>query len=175
MSRSIGNSIADSLSLALGYARRMLTDVTPETFARFGAPGGQVVESNHAAFCYGHLSLYACRVIRELGGDEKAVTPPEVYFEKFKDGVKCIDDADSTYYPPMEEITASFFKYYETVLEALRAAPDEAFQKENPHGGRLTELFPSIGSMHAFYCGGHIMMHLGQVSAWRRMHGLNPA
>ena len=45
----------------------------------------------------------------------------------------------------------------------------------NPSGGRMTELFPTLGSMHAFYTGGHIMMHLGQISAWRRMQGLGAA
>ena len=41
--------------------------------------------------------------------------------------------------------------------------------------GRMTELFPTLGSMQAFYVGGHIMMHLGQISAWRRMQGLGAA
>jgi hypothetical protein len=39
----------------------------------------------------------------------------------------------------------------------------------------MTERFPTLGSVHAFYCGGHIMMHLGQMSAWRRMMGLGSA
>jgi hypothetical protein len=39
----------------------------------------------------------------------------------------------------------------------------------------MTELFPTIGSMQAFYVGGHMTFHLGQVSAWRRMQGLGPA
>lgn len=175
MSRSIGNSIADSLALCLGYAQRMLTDVTPEIFARYAAPGGQVIESNHAAFLYGHLSLYACRVVEQLGGDASTVTPSEDYVRLFSKDAKCVDDPDGSTYPPMDEITAAFFKNYEAALAALRAAPDEAFQAENPSGGRMTELFPTIGSMHGFYCGGHIMMHLGQISAWRRMHGLGPA
>jgi hypothetical protein len=39
----------------------------------------------------------------------------------------------------------------------------------------MRELFPTIGSVQAFYCGGHMMMHLGQMSAWRRMEGLGTA
>jgi len=45
----------------------------------------------------------------------------------------------------------------------------------NPLGGRMTDLFPTLGSLQSFYCGGHIMMHLGQVSAWRRMMDLGAA
>jgi hypothetical protein len=29
--------------------------------------------------------------------------------------------------------------------------------------------------VQTFYCGGHMMMHLGQMSAWRRMEGLGSA
>jgi hypothetical protein len=29
--------------------------------------------------------------------------------------------------------------------------------------------------VQTFYCGGHMMMHLGQLSAWRRMLGLGAA
>jgi hypothetical protein len=42
-------------------------------------------------------------------------------------------------------------------------------------GGRMTELFPTLGSLYNFYVGGHMMMHLGQISTWRRMMGLGAA
>ena len=57
MTRSFGNTVADSLDLCLGYTERLLKDVTPANFARFASPGGHVVESNHAAFVLGHLAL----------------------------------------------------------------------------------------------------------------------
>jgi hypothetical protein len=75
----------------------------------------------------------------------------------------------------MNEVTDYFFKAYGGAKEALQAASDEVLQRPNPTEGRMKELFPTLGSMHAFLVGGHIMMHLGQVSAWRRMLGLAPA
>ena len=60
-------------------------------------------------------------------------------------------------------------------VNALREAKDETLQQANPGEGRMVELFPTIGSMHAFYAGGHMMVHLGQLSAWRRMQGLGAA
>jgi hypothetical protein len=39
----------------------------------------------------------------------------------------------------------------------------------------MKQLFPTLGSVQTFYCGGHMMMHLGQMSAWRRMEGLGSA
>lgn len=173
MSRSLGNTIADSLQLSLGYAERLLKDVSAEQFARFAAPGGQTVESNHAAFVYGHLSLYAPRILEALGKDAPAI--PDGFEANFSKDAKCIDDADGKIYPTMDEITTFFFAGYRAVAEALKDADDSVFQKPNPTGGRMTELFPTIGSMHNFYVGGHMMIHMGQVSAWRRMLGLGAA
>ena len=72
-------------------------------------------------------------------------------------------------------MTDLFFKGYRAALEALKVTPDEVFQRPNPLGGAMAEKFPTLGSMHTFYVGGHIMIHMGQMSAWRRMEGLGPA
>lgn len=72
----------------------------------------------------------------------------------------------------METITKAFFEGYQAAMIVLRETPDAALQQGNPIEGRMANLFPSLGSLHNFYAGGHLMMHLGQVSAWRRMSGL---
>lgn len=173
MSRSIGNCIADSLDLCVGYAERLLKDVTAENFGRQASPGGTPIDSNHPAFVLGHLALYAPRILRDLGVEATAV--PAGFDAVFSKDAKCADDPQATIYPPMESVKAVFFEGYRAASAALRAAADDTFQRPNPNPGRLAELFPSLGSMHAFYCGGHMMMHLGQLSAWRRMAGLGAA
>ncbi|APZ94710.1 DinB family protein [Fuerstiella marisgermanici] len=173
MSRSLGFTISDSLQLSLGYAERLLKDVQADQFARFGSPGGQIVESNHAAFVYGHLSLYGPIMLKDLGHDAPAT--PDAFQDVFSKNAQCVDDPRGTIYPPMEQVTEFFFTGYRTVLEALQATSDEALQQPNPLGGPMTEKFPTLGSMHAFYAGGHMMMHLGQMSAWRRMQGIGAA
>ncbi len=173
MSRSLGFTISDSLQLSLGYAERLLKGVNADQFARFGSPGGQVVESNHAAFVLGHLSLYAPIMLKDLG--HNAPTTPDAFQEVFSKNAQCVDDSRGTIYPPMDHVTEFFFSGYRTVLEALQATGDEAFQQPNPLGGPMAEKFPTLGSMHAFYAGGHMMMHLGQLSAWRRMQGIGAA
>lgn len=175
MSRSVGMMIGDSLQLALGYADRMLKDVTPEMFARFAVVGDQTIQSNHPAFILGHLSLYGPRIVTQLGGDASTVTPPERFETIFSKDAACEDDPLGTIYPPMSEIVSQFKDGYQAALETLKNANDDQFQQPNPGTGRIVELFPTMGSMHAFYCGGHLMMHLGQLSAWRRMQGLGPA
>lgn len=173
MSRSMGHTIADSLQLSLGYAEKLLTGVTAEQFGRLAAPGGQTVNSNHAAFVYGHLSLYAPRILEALGKDVPEI--PAGFEASFSKDAQCTDDTDGTVYPSMEDITTFFFAGYKAVIEALKETDDSVFQQANPTGGRMTEMFPTIGSMHNFYVGGHVMIHMGQVSAWRRMQGLGAA
>lgn len=173
MSRSLGNVVADSLQLSLGYAERLLAGIAATRFPRFAVVGGQVVESNHPAFVYGHLSLYAPRMLRQIAAPAPLL--PDHFEVRFSKDAACVDDPDLDLYPPMDEIVTFFLEGHRMVTGALRSTSDEVFQRANPAEGRMKERFPTIGSVQAFYCGGHMMMHLGQVSAWRRMEGLGPA
>lgn len=173
MTRSLGNVIADSLQLSLGYAERLLKNVPAERAARFAAPGGVVVESNHPTFIYGHLSLYAPKILRLIGHPAPPV--PDGFELVFSKDAKCVDDVDGDLYPALDQIVAFFLEGHRMTMGALRSTPDTKLEQPNPAEGRMKELFPTIGSAQAFYCGGHMMMHLGQMSAWRRMAGLGAA
>ena len=175
MSRSLGNVIADSLQLSVGYADRLLKEVDANRFARFAAPGGQTIESNHPAFIYGHLCIYAPRIIAQLGRDDLSISVADVFERTCSKDAKCVDDPDASIYASMDETLETFRGGYENVMTALREASDETLQQKNPSEGRMAELFPTLGSMHGFYVGGHMMMHMGQLSAWRRMQGMGPA
>jgi hypothetical protein len=171
---SIGSMIAASCRLSLGYAERLLTDVTADRFARFARVDGTVVESNHPCFALGHLSLYAPRVVSELGGDASAVTPSDNDVSLFSKDAKCQDDPQGTIYPPMDEVIAKFRAAHEAAIETLESADDTLFRQPNPNEA-MRGRFPTVGAMHGFYLGGHMMVHLGQLSAWRRMMGLGAA
>ena len=173
MPRSLGNVIADSLHLSLGYAQRLLTGVPAARAGRFAAPGGVVVESNHPVFIYGHLSLYAPKILGQIGHPAPSV--PDGFELAFSKDAKCVDDVDGDLYPPLDDVVAFFLEGHRMTMAALRHAADATFEQPNPAEGRMKELFPTIGSVQAFYCGGHMMMHLGQMSAWRRMEGLGAA
>jgi hypothetical protein len=173
MPRSLGNVIADSLQLSLGYGERLLRDVPAARFPRFASPGGVAVHSNHPAFVYGHLSLYAPKILRLIGHPTPPV--PDQFEIRFSKDALCIDDPDLDLYPAMAEVVEFFTEGHRMVSAALRSTPDDALQQSNPAEGKMKELFPPIGSTVAFYCGGHMMMHLGQMSAWRRMEGMPSA
>jgi len=171
MSYSIGNTIADSLQLVLKYAEVLLKDVQPESFGRFATSDGKSVESNHPAFIYGHLTLYARTILKELGHSPESL--PAAFEENFAKGCVCQDDVDGNL-PEMKIITDHFFDSWNEAMKALREADDGTLQQPNPNEN-MAKRFPTLGSGHNFYAGGHNMMHMGQMSAWRRMMGLGPA
>ena len=173
MHRTLGNIIADTLQLSLGYADRLLTGIPADQFARFATVGGPAVNSNHPAFVYGHLCLYAPKILGQL--DLPAPTVPPAFEAVFSKDAQCLDDPQGTIYPGLEEVMQVFREGYRPVVEGLRGVPDAVLERPNPAQGRMAELFPTLGSVHTFYCGGHMMMHLGQLSAWRRMQGMAPA
>lgn len=167
----IGSMIADSAKLSVGYIERLLQEVTPSQFGRFANIGGQAIQSNHPAFILGHLTLYPARVVSELGGDASAIAPSEKDEALFSPAATCLDDPDGTLYPPMAEITNKFFTAHELAIETLLASDDALFAIANPNQG-MRDKMATLGAMHAFYMGGHMMIHVGQFSAWRRAVGL---
>ncbi|WP_236010710.1 DinB family protein [Candidatus Laterigemmans baculatus] len=166
--------IADSLKLGVGTARKLIAGVSPSEFSQFARVDGRMIESNHPAWAYGHLSLYAPRIINELGGDSSSLQISDSWIELFSAKSKCVDDPEGKIYPSMDQIVAKFFDGYRLAEQALREASDEAFAGPNPNTA-MQSRFSTLGSMHGFYAGGHLMLHMGQVSAWRRMMGLGPA
>ena len=166
--------IVDSANLCIGYARRLLDGIQPADFSKFARVGDTTIQSNHPAFIFGHLSLYPVRIVSELGDDATSIQPSSAFDQLFSPSATCQDDPDGTIYPAMNEITERFFVGYDAAIAALRAAPDDQFTVENPNE-KMRAKFKTKGSMHAFYVSGHMMIHLGQLSAWRRAMGLPPA
>lgn len=171
---TIGPMIADSAELGVAYAERLLKDLTPDKFARLGRVGDELIEANHPAFLLGHLSLYPSRVVEQLGHDASAIEPTELETGLFSKDAKCVDDPQGTIYPPMSEVTVRFFAAYRAAIDAVSEADDALLKAENLNEV-MRKRFPTLGSMHAFYLGGHLMLHLGQFSTWRRIWRLPPA
>jgi hypothetical protein len=166
--------IAASAQLGIGYTERLLVGISSTDFPRFARVGQTVIESNHPAFILGHLSLYPQRVVGQLGGDVTGVTPPADFERLFSQAAKCIDDPQGTIYPPMDQVVSVMLAGYQTAIEILQSSSDDAFRAENPIE-RLRDRFPTVGAAHAFYAGGHMMMHLGQLSGWRRAMQMSAA
>ncbi|MFI4897230.1 MAG: DinB family protein [Phycisphaerales bacterium JB059] len=159
----------------LGLAGMMLQGVTPEMFARLPEQGGSRVQTNHAAFVFGHLSIYPSRIFMAGGEDPSTVRIPEAHEELFKIGSVCHDDPEGTIYPAMEEVVKNFQRGYSAALQLVAGWDEEKLAGRHELGEAYQNMFPSLGIVTNFLLTSHVMMHLGQVSAWRRMMGLGSA
>ncbi|MFO0893534.1 MAG: DinB family protein [Phycisphaerales bacterium] len=158
--------IAPVLKMCLGYADALVKDVPPEQFAH-----SPMKNLNHAAFNLGHLTIYAERLL-ELVGRKDLARPDENLTNLFKAGQPCVDRDPR--YPSKDELVGRFQERWGVVLEVLPTISDEVMARPNPAEGRMREMLPTIGAVVAFMCGSHLMMHLGQISSWRRVIGLGP-
>ncbi|MFI4854150.1 MAG: DinB family protein [Phycisphaerales bacterium JB065] len=155
---------------ALNLGQLLCADIPADQFGR--RPEG--VSCNTPAWVIGHLSLYPERILGFIGRED-LVQSDERLNELFKAGSESPDDPDGSYYPSKQELLDRFAERTQAVIEALSTVDPEVLERENPIEGRFREMFPTIGGMVAFLLGGHTMMHLGQISTWRRCMGLGSA
>lgn len=168
----IGRMIANSGTLALGLADRLVADIPQNQFAR--QPIGinnTIINCNHPAFILGHLSIYPQRILTLFGKDPTPAHIPDTYEPLFKAGAQCKDDPAGDIYPPMQDIINHFRAAHQALIKELPTIEDAAFAAENPDHARR-ERWPTLGMQTDFMIGGHLMMHIGQLSTWRRCIGL---
>lgn len=156
--------IVAALRRTIGFAELLVKDIPPDKFAHKPHPN-----MNHPAFCMGHLSLYPNRIFTVIGQPKLIVEKPR-FAELFQAGCACVEQDGR--YPHKDEIVSYYMERYNAALKTIAAVPDEVFQRENPLEGRLKEIFPFVGMAVNFLLNNHNMMHLGQISAWRRAVGL---
>lgn len=163
------STIIPAARVTVQYAQGLLEGVTADRFAR--KPEG--VDTNHPAFCFGHLAIYPDWILTMIGREDLAQAK-DGYEDMFKHGVECKDDPDGSIYPPMDEIMGYFTERHETLIGALEEISDETFSQVNPNED-MRDMCPTLGSLVNFMLNSHGMMHCGQISAWRRMMGLGPS
>jgi hypothetical protein len=169
----IAEYITAVAKMSVGLSEAMLKDVKPEIFARKPILGGKVIEANHAAFVFGHLALYPTRWLVACGLDGSRIMPPAGFDDLFAAGKECRDDPDGKIYPSMNEITEAFFSAHRYAIEQLPSVSDAVLSGPNPREQSRSRL-PTLAPAMIFYTSAHMMMHLGQVSTWRRCFGLGP-
>jgi hypothetical protein len=170
---SIAGTIVASGKLMRGYAESLSQGIDGPQFARkptWGL-GGQEIDTNHAAFCYGHLAIYPARILTLLGKDPAPAAAPIAFEPLFKAGAPCIDDPHGTIYPAMSVVLEAFGRAYDVALTEVARASDAQLLKETPNESHRKN-FPTIGALSNFLLGAHVAVHIGQVSAWRRCMGL---
>lgn len=142
------------------YALRLIGDLTSEQMTR--QPGGQ---ANHPAWLLSHLVAYHTPILDMLEGKD-AVYPGD---HKFGKKSKPVDDP--SVYPDKTQLTAEFRDGHARIEQALQNVDDTTLQRAMPMEG-LKDRFPTVGSSLGYLMLYHESMHLGQLSAWRRVQGL---
>ena len=120
-------------------------------------------------------TLFPYTTLFRSGMDGSAIAPPESYLELFENGKVCRDDIDGTIYPDREEIVDLFTRAHRAAIDAVAAMSDDQLKAKHGIEGRMAGIFPTVGHVASFLLVGHTMMHLGQMSTWRRAIGLGSA
>jgi hypothetical protein len=150
--------------LSLGYASELCKTIPADVFNKMPSK-----DFNSPAFNIGHLATYPNNVLGMIGRGD-LVKPLPFSADLFKQGASCVDQPGL--YPSKDVLMSSFDEGYRRVIDAVRGCDDSVFERVNPIEGRFRELMPTVGAAVNFMLGGHLQMHLGQVSAWRRAMGL---
>jgi hypothetical protein len=152
---------APSLSL-VGYAEMICGDVEDREFA--SRPGGV----NHPAFILGHLGLTADYTASIAGG--KGVCPAS--WNSLFDQKKPLSENRSEY-PSKDELLKTLRAATENALNAVEKLSADKLDRPHEQGWFEKEL-PTMRDMLCFLLVGHAGIHVGQLSAWRRMTGRAP-
>lgn len=175
---NIANVLVGNAKFVKGYAEVLTKGIDPKIAARKpkgNALTGASIDTNHATFVYGHLSLYFARLPEILGVPApEGIRAPEQWEPLFKAGAPCQDDPEGKIYPAWDTVLSQFNKGTDLALNVLSQASNDKFFSETTDPTRK-DRFPYVGNLVAFLVMGHPMMHLGQVSAWRRCYGLPSA
>jgi hypothetical protein len=161
------------------YAQLMLKDIDPATAA--AKPSGRanvIIDTNTPTFVFGHLAIYPARVLSLLGRPDaeiSAIKVSEQWENFFKAGAPCEDDANNSLYPSLALLSQHFFHAHDQAMRALEHPGTDARLLEPFPDPARREVFPLVGAAINFLMVGHPMVHLGQVSTWRRCMGLKSA
>jgi hypothetical protein len=148
-------------AINLEYGKKLMADIPDDKICVQPAPG-----MNHAAWVIGHLSFVADSMIRVW--DQKPRMSQE-WIELFNLASK--PTAERAGYPSKAELMAAYEKSYTRLMEAVKSAPSEAFDREFPNP-KLRPMLPTVGVAMVHILTSHHGLHLGQLSAWRRAQGL---
>jgi len=145
----------------VGYAQMMTAEIADERMTE-----QPVADVNHPAWILGHLAFSAELAVIRLGGEK---TLAESWAKLFGPGSKL--SSTRAEYPSKESLLKALEQTFDRARTLSSQATDEKLSMPNPNE-RLRPMLPTIRDSVAFLLTGHFGVHLGQLSAWRRMIGL---
>ena len=145
------------------YCRMLVADIPDERMAEQPLPG-----VNHPAWILGHLAFSADRA-RSLLGAAKEL--PAEWTPLFGPGSQ--PSSSRSDYPSKDELLRAVEQGFERLRRQVAATTAEQLAQPttNPH---TKDALPTVKEGVAFLLTGHLGVHLGQLSTWRRMIALPP-
>jgi len=123
---------------------------------------------NHALWNMGHIAVTLDGVVAMLGGQK---TLNADWDKLFGGGSQPV--ADMKAYPTLEQMQKTLESLSNKAFEMYVNAPSDLLRSANPHA-KMMPACPTLGSMVVFLLSGHIGVHVGQISVWRRAMGKDP-
>jgi hypothetical protein len=148
----------------VGYCRVLVADLPDERLAEQPAPG-----VNHPAWILGHLAVTAQKIRTVVAGGD--IELPESWGALFMGG--STPTSTRSDYPSKEELLKAVESSFDGLRSAAAASAPEQLDRPSPHPRTKNQL-PTVGHLAAFLLTGHLGVHLGQLTMWRRLTGLPP-
>jgi uncharacterized damage-inducible protein DinB len=150
--------------LMFGLLHKMLDPIDDSGLQRPLTDAG-----NSPAWILGHLAVANDYALRSLG-EQRAASAE--WHKRFRPGATPKDDTSPL--PSRAELWETIETGRRRIYEAC--AKVEAEKMEQPHNSDLFKDTPvkSIGDVVAHLLTSHLALHVGQISAWRRLGGQPP-
>ena len=148
-------------NLNLGYAKRLVADISDDQMAFQPA-----AHMNHAAWVLGHLACTADMLAAMIGA--KPVCPP-VWTSLFDWNSE--PSSDASRYPTKAVLLKALEDAHAGVAIVLPSVPEARWSGQTPIE-EVRGFLPTLGDSFVFVMAAHENMHLGQLSAWRRVQGM---
>lgn len=148
----------------LDYGQRLVADLTQDQMTLQPAPEGHPA-SNHPAWVLSHLNVYLPLLLHALKGNSFD-DPKEHEF-----GMQSKPLSDASVYASKASLIGDYVAHHEQIISALQSADDSIFETEIQLP-RWKPIMPTVGVCLPYLLCNHENMHLGQLSAWRRIQGM---
>ena len=146
------------------YGANLISDLDDAQMTLQIAPDGKAA-ANHPAWVYSHLNVYI-PIIEAIIKGETFEDPKGHQF-----GMQSTPSSDASIYASKEQLAADFDAGHERVAQLLQQAGDDVLDNKIQLE-RWQPVMPTASVALAYLMLNHENIHLGQISAWRRIQGL---
>ena len=146
------------------YGANLIADLDESQMTLQIAPDGMAA-ANHPAWVYSHLNVYFS-VMEAIIKNEPFEDPKGHQF-----GMESKPLSDASIYATKQQLAADFDSGHERVAELLKQVGDDVLNNEIKMP-RWKKVMPTAAYALPYLMCNHENIHLGQISAWRRIQGL---